>query len=86
MRAMVVEEANTTARDQKKIRPDRVWRPGCLGAVAARAPVMTPVSPGCDVEGQGSVEEGAFVGDGQAEDLAGKLRHGPSPPAAGHPR
>jgi PadR family transcriptional regulator PadR len=50
------------------------WRPG---------PGDDTRQPGCDVEGQGGVEEGAFVGDGQAEDLAGKLRHGPSPPAAG---
>jgi hypothetical protein len=42
---MVVEEANTTASDQKKMRPDRVWRPGRFGAVAARAPVRTQVSP-----------------------------------------
>jgi K+-sensing histidine kinase KdpD len=42
---MMVEEANTTASDQKKIRPEVGWRPGRLGAVAARAPVMTQVSP-----------------------------------------
>jgi hypothetical protein len=42
---MVVEETNTTASDHRKMRPDTVWRPGRLGAVAARAPVMTQVMP-----------------------------------------
>jgi hypothetical protein len=42
---MVVEEANTTASDQRKTSPDLVWRPGRLGAVAASAPATTQVSP-----------------------------------------
>ena len=75
--AMVVEEANTTASDQKKTRPDRVWRPGRLGAVAARAPVRTQVSPAAMWQARATSNNVPFVGDRQAEDLAGELGHGP---------
>ena len=73
---MVVEEVNTTARDQRKARPDRVWRPGRLGA-GGQGPGDDTGEAGRDVAAQGHVEQGAFVGDRQAEDLTGKLVHGP---------
>ena len=74
---MMVEEANTTASDQKKMRPDTVWRPGRLGAVAARAPVTTQLSPAAMWQPRASVEQGALVGDRQAEEFTGELGHDP---------
>ena len=73
----MVEEANTTASDQKKMRPDTVWRPGRLGAVVGQGPGDHTAQPRHDVAAQGQVEQGPLVGDRQAEECTGELGHDP---------